>query len=207
MAEGKKRLDSLPAEEKIKYLLTAQRMSDKARSEMMVNIKLGEEYLFFYGQKSPFSQWHKCSFIVQNEEFTCTEQYMMYMKARLFEDNKTASIILASGYAPKEHKNHGRMIKNFNQAIWDKNKISIVKTGNFYKFSQNKNLLNILLETKPKILVEASASDLVWGIGLSLDDPNRFDQRQWKGENLLGYILTSLREELLANNKPAVPIL
>jgi predicted NAD-dependent protein-ADP-ribosyltransferase YbiA (DUF1768 family) len=56
-------------------------MSAKARSEVLVNLGLGEEFFFFYGAQSPFSQWYECSFIVDRIRFTCAEQYMMYKKA------------------------------------------------------------------------------------------------------------------------------
>ncbi len=34
------------------------------------------------------------------------------------------------------------------------------------------------------------------GIGLSMKDPNRFDIAKWRGQNLLGYTLMKVREEL-----------
>ncbi len=34
------------------------------------------------------------------------------------------------------------------------------------------------------------------GIGLSMTDPDRFDRVKWKGQNLLGYALTMVREKL-----------
>lgn len=39
--------------------------------------------------------------------------------------------------------------------------------------------------------------DKIWGIGLSMDDPDRFDPSKWKGQNLLGYALMMVRDKLL----------
>ena len=35
-----------------------------------------------------------------------------------------------------------------------------------------------------------------WGIGLSMNDPDRFDMNKWKGQNLLGYALMMIRKKL-----------
>ena len=47
---------------------------------------------------------------------------------------------------------------------------------------------------KDKKLVEASPYDKVWGIAMSVDDPDILDETKWRGENLLGMILTQVRE-------------
>lgn len=53
--------------------------------------------------------------------------------------------------------------------------------------------------TYPKTLVEASPYDQIWGIGLSEDDPKAWNKLTWKGKNLLGEILTTVRDNLLKN--------
>ena len=45
-------------------------------------------------------------------------------------------------------------------------------------------------------MAEASPLDLVWGIGLRADDPRAKDTRQWRGKNLLGEVLSAVREEI-----------
>ena len=40
-----------------------------------------ESFTFFYTTESPFSQFFPCNFILEELEFTCAEQYMMYQKA------------------------------------------------------------------------------------------------------------------------------
>lgn len=64
-----------------------------------------------------------------------------------------------------------------------------------FKFSQNEELKNHLFSTFPKTLVEASPMDRIWGIGLSKDDRRALNKETWKGQNLLGYILTRLRDK------------
>lgn len=69
-------------------------------------------------------------------------------------------------------------------------------------FTQNAELLDLLLATQGTLLVEASPIDKIWGVGMELDTPELYIPSKWKGENLLGFILTQLREDIL--NKRAV---
>ena len=72
----------------------------------------------------------------------------------------------------------------------------IVKKGNFAKFSQSNQLMEYLLGTGNKILVEASPKDTIWGIGLSEDSPKACNPHLWRGENLLGFALMDVRDML-----------
>ena len=65
------------------------------------------------------------------------------------------------------------------------------------KFRQNKELYEKLLATKQCILAECAVQDKIWGIGLSMKDERRFDINEWKGQNLLGFAIMSVREKLL----------
>ena len=161
------------------------------------------DFLFFYGHtndkkeinKSSLSQWYIKDFKINDITFNCMEKYMMYNKALLFDDKKTAYEILKSNQ-PKAIKELGRKVNNFNGDVWDKIKYTIVITGNYHKFSQNADLRNFLLSTKNKILAEASPYDKVWGIKMKYDDENIENPFLWKGENLLGFALMEVRDEI-----------
>ena len=53
------------------------------------------------------------------------------------------------------------------------------------------------MKTYPKTLVEASPMDRIWGIGLAEDDPRAWNKKSWKGQNLLGEVLTRVRDKLM----------
>ncbi len=153
-------------------------------------------YTFFFTEASPFSQWYRCTFAVGGTTFNCAEQFMMHGKAMLFDDAAVATEILAATH-PRDHKALGRKVKHFDDGAWRRQRETIVMAGNRAKFTQNPELRELLVATKGTTLVEASPYDKSWGIGLAATDPRAQDQAQWKGHNLLGNILTALRNELL----------
>jgi ribA/ribD-fused uncharacterized protein len=154
-------------------------------------------FTFFFTEASPFSQWYACTFREGELTFRCAEQYMMHGKALLFRDAEVAAEIMAADH-PRKHKALGRKVKNFDDQTWKANRERIVLEGNRAKFTQNPALLEQLLATKGTTLVEASPFDRIWGIGLGASNPLAQDPKTWRGQNLLGKILTQLRDELLA---------
>ncbi|MDR1340088.1 MAG: NADAR family protein [Prevotellaceae bacterium] len=160
-----------------------------------------DEFVFFWKPRdgavneSCLGQWQPSAFTVDTDEYSCAEQYMMAEKARLFDDGEMRALIMKSR-DPKEMKALGKKVKNFDQAIWDRVKYSIVLNGNYYKFSQNEDIRNYLLSTGNKILVEASPLDIVWGIGLGSENEKACNPNTWRGKNLLGFALMEVRDEI-----------
>lgn len=158
-----------------------------------------DKFLFFYGHhngdEACLSNWYLAPFKdpeLDNLEFSTNEKYMMYRKALLFKDKKSAKKILCSN-DPKECKSLGRKVKKFNEETWEKHRVEIVRNGCYLKFSQNKKLKKFLLGTKGKVLVEASRYDKIWGIGMTEKEANGKKQEEWKGLNLLGQCLMEAR--------------
>eukprot|EP00118_Oscarella_pearsei_P025591 m.308427 g.308427 ORF g.308427 m.308427 type:complete len:170 (+) comp43976_c0_seq1:60-569(+) len=159
-----------------------------------------EKFTFFWKSASPFSQWHPARFTVKDVEYNCAEQYMMHQKAVLFEDKETAAEVLKTE-KPSEQKKLGRKVKRFDDCLWKKHRIDIVKSGSKAKFSQNKELKKLLLATVGTTLVEASPVDKIWGIGLAAADERAKNRGTWKGQNLLGQALTEVRNEIVAKGE------
>lgn len=156
--------------------------------------------LHLFWDNSPFSQWYKCSFVAFGIEFNCAEQYMMYMKAVIFDDLQTADKILEAK-EPREQKELGRHVKGFNQERWDYLSRKVVYDASRHKFMQNEDLLEQLFTTDDCYLVEASPYDTIWGIGLSEDNPDAKNPEKWRGTNWLGDMLTLLREDIKYNKE------
>jgi ribA/ribD-fused uncharacterized protein len=156
-------------------------------------------YTFFFRPDAPFSQWHPSRFVVDGNTFVCAEQFMMHGKALLFRDVEIAAQILTTA-APRTQKALGRNVRNFDEAVWKREREAIVYRANHAKFTQNPALLKALLATGNRQLVEASPFDRIWGIGLAADHPDAEVPSKWRGQNLLGKILTRLRDELVAQS-------
>ncbi len=163
---------------------------NKNKIEITEHCKILKNYIFFLN--GPLCQWYSSKFIENGITFDCCEQYMMYQKAILFNDEETANKILNTS-KPREQKNLGRQVKNFDQKIWDEHKENIVYQGNYLKFSQNEDLKEYLIDTFPYMLVEANKYDKIWGIGMFAYDPNILDTSKW-GLNLLGKTLMKVRD-------------
>ncbi|TGE10420.1 NADAR family protein [Hymenobacter fodinae] len=162
------------------------------------------KYLFFWGHqpsksgeltKSCFSQWWLADFVVTGITYRSTEHWMMAEKARLFQNTELLAKILAAP-SPAEAKKLGRQVTGFDPAVWDARKYEIVRAGNVHKFSQHPSLRDFLLDTHDRVLVEASPVDSIWGIGLAADSVDAEHPARWQGENLLGFALMEVRDQL-----------
>lgn len=140
-----------------------------------------------------FSQWYPSSFIIDGIKFNCAEQYMMYSKAKLFQDEEIALKILGE-QSPRKQKDLGRSIRNFDEETWISHRYNIVYQGTYAKFNQNPSLKKQLLSTGDSMICEASPYDCIWGIGITQEQSEQ--GAGWRGENLLGQILMKVREDI-----------
>lgn len=161
------------------------------------------KFLFFWGHQpskdgsistSCLSQWWKSEFESGGKRYKTAEHWMMAKKAELFDPDRIEQILKAK--SPAQAKMIGRNVEGFSNEIWDKHKYEIVRQGTFLKFSQNEELATFLINTKKRILVEASPVDPIWGLGLAKDHRNAGNPSKWRGENLLGFALMEVRDEL-----------
>lgn len=152
-------------------------------------------FTLFFSERDMFSNWFISDFEVKGVRFNCVEQFMMFCKAKLFGDNVTAELIMKATH-PRDQKALGRQVVGYNDSTWCERRARIVAHGCYAKFSQNTTLKAALLATGDTILVEASPYDRIWGVGLAENDPRILDPHQWKGQNLLGIVLTEVRSRL-----------
>lgn len=179
-----------------------------SRGELVQHIEAGHavEYLFFWGHTpkgdgvdaSCLSQWFPRSFTIDGVRYATAEHYMMAEKARCFDDAERLALILTAE-TPADAKKHGRAVRNFDAASWERVRFDAVVRGNVAKFTQNQDLGDFLRGTGTRVLVEASPRDRIWGIGMGASNPDARHPARWRGRNLLGFALMETRAQLTSH--------
>ena len=118
------------------------------------------------------SNWYRSDFEKDGIRFSSMEQYMMYQKARCFRDEKVAAEILKTDDVGRI-KELGRQVSNYDESRWNGMRQILVYEGLLAKFEQNEDLKAQLKSTGDAILAECAVKDHIWGIGLSMKDPDR----------------------------------
>lgn len=174
--------------------------------DKILRTTITEKYVAFWG--GVFSNFYPCAILVPVlmgntdhiafETFKSSEQYFMWQKAIFFKDYDTADEILKAE-TPKEAKALGRKVRNYDDGEWDKVRKDAMFKAVMAKFSQNQDLRDCLLDERlmDKHFVEGSPYDKIWGVGISWDDPKIADEKNWKGQNLLGKTLDAVRNALM----------
>jgi ribA/ribD-fused uncharacterized protein len=177
--------------------------------ELLALINTGRrvKYLLFWGHRPApdgtigagcLSQWWPAAFTSDGATFRSAEHYLMWRKAKLFGDDETAARVVAAGH-PRQAKLLGRRVRDFDEQTWLVHRYGIVVDASVAKFGQNPALRAFLLGTGDLVVVEASPTDRIWGIGLAASDVRALDPAQWIGLNLLGFALMQARATLRAH--------
>ena len=168
-------------------------------------MKVTDKHVFFWGEWP--SNWFSTKFTHTHEgkEYTFynSEQYFMWMKALTFGDELMAEQIIKYGSNPKTAKALGRKVSNYDDKVWDEKRYDVMVEANMLKYSQNKELKELLLnkEFDGKHFCEASPKDQLWGCGLHESGPLIDNEKNWLGQNLLGKVLDEVRNKLLSEKK------
>lgn len=155
-----------------------------------------DDKILFFRKESIYSNFHPCKIVFDGTEFKHSEGLFIALKAYYFNHNRAEMDVIAAFEDPREAKAYGRKeITNFNQFFWEQNREQIMEYAVYLKFKQNEHLRHQLLHSDPKIFVEASPYDKIWGVGITVC-PEAADPKNWKGLNLLGIILGRVRDRL-----------
>ena len=181
-------------------------MTDRESLRAAIRAGWRPKYLMFWGHepaagaaappgKHCLSQWWGARFVVGEHSYMTAEHYMMAGKARLFGDEATLERILAAP-SPAAAKRLGREVQGFDERAWAAARFDIVVEGNVAKFGQHPALADFLRATGERVLVEASPTDRIWGIGLAAGHADAENPERWPGLTLLGFALLQARRAL-----------
>lgn len=149
----------------------------------------------FFGELNPFSNFHPSPFVYQDQEYASAEHFIQAEKARYYGDKTSELEILGCDTALDAKKIGGKIKGNGNTENWNKVAKERCTGGIEAKFTQNKNLLLLLLSTNDQTLVECGFDD-VWGTGTPLFDDNCLSTEHWtNGVGILGEILMEVRSK------------
>lgn len=171
--------------------------ADKRPERLMISSREVDAY-FFHKPEEPngyLSNWYSSPFDLDGEHFSSVEQYIMYRKCMIFGDENAAKAILKTE-DPAQQQAIGRAAKGYVGHVWAGMRQVVLLRGLRAKFSQNIDLKQKLLDTDDAYLVECAGTDKIWACGIRLNDDKRFDAANWTGDNILGFALMEVRQEL-----------
>ena len=159
-----------------------------------------EEPVLFYGADESKGEYRNFSNMSQHpveidgEKYTTVEHYFQAMKAKEFNDDEMYAKIMKAK-TPKAAKAAGKKVKNFVTEVWESKRDEIMEKAVRAKFVQHPELRKQLIDTGDKMIGEANARDMYWGIGTSVDSEKSKFPSKWRGHNKLGKILMKLRKD------------
>ena len=117
---------------------------------------------------SCFLQWRPSRFTVEGMSYSCGEQFLRCGKSRLFRDHQTSQHIVHA-FDPRLHKQYGREVRNFDIAVWEREREDIVLVGT--PSSPKIQSYNHISWTQATGFSQKLAlTDLVWGIRYTSHD-------------------------------------
>lgn len=143
--------------------------------------------IYFYKVWQPygcFSNFSLHSIEMQNTLWPTVEHYYQAQKFVGSPDEEVIPLIHQAS-TPEEAAALGRCSSRQMRSDWEAVKVGIMREAVLKKFSTYSDIKEILLSTDDKLLVENSPNDYFWGCG-----------ENKTGQNHLGQILMSVREEL-----------
>ena len=142
--------------------------------------------IYFYNQWNPygeFSNFYPAPIEIGGKIWPTSEHYFQAMKFEGKDREEFIRKLDSPGSAFKEARNLAYPLRS----DWEVVKNDFMMTALRAKFTQHKNLLDVLLGTGEKKIVEHTNKDAYWA-----------DGGNGSGKNMLGILLMRLRDELRA---------
>jgi N-glycosidase YbiA len=134
------------------------------------------------GQYGCFSNFSRHSFWLDEKQWQTSEHYF---QAQKFLNTEYYDLV-HKAKTPREAATHGRNRSFPLRQDWQEVKEDAMRKALHAKFTQNKEIKDVLLSTHDQDLVEETTDDYYWGCGTDRT-----------GKNRLGVLLVELRNKLI----------
>jgi hypothetical protein len=168
-------------------------------NSIIEGVHLTSRYVFFSGQKSPFSLEFLRVFKVDDIVYKSTLEYLLTQKAEFLSITDFSDRI-SDCQSMDDLVRLGNELQTDNEK-WETEELEILKKANLAKFSQHKDLLHVLLQIGNKELVKTGKNDSYWGIGLETMNLDSQKKDKWLGKNRLGNHLMEIKD-ILSKDTP-----
>ncbi len=186
-------------------------------------IENSQKYIVFAKSGSTFSLWHPAKIEYKDMTFSSAGQFLLYSKAKLFGDERTAQKIMnmnkedimadfIKGTLTSENimtnklkakiwesnqqeiKELATGIVSYNDQVWKDKIKSILGVAIREKYNQNNHLREHLISIKNKKIIYATPTDRLLGAGVNKSEVLKSKTDNWPGDNLLGNMLNDLKD-------------
>lgn len=152
---------------------------------------------YYFHSEYPFCMHTPCEIMIRGIKYKSVTHYLMVRKAEVLEKSDVASDILKGNNFGEWQYFYFNHISQ-KDARWDEVFEDELYLANVAKFTQDDSNKEDLLDLcpHPAKFVYADPFDPNLGIGIGIRAA--FQGEQWNGKNLLGEVLTRVRDEIVA---------
>ena len=158
-----------------------------------LGMKVSDKHVFFAGQHSVLSNWFPCVIHYGDAVFKSAEHLYQHQKCIDLKRKDLAKKVLAAT-SPYEAMRIGKEVAEDKEWVASTGS-SIMKEVVAAKMEQCLEIRETLKKYPDKLFVEATRNN-TWGSGVPLTAKDVDNQEAWKGNNLLGKILTTLARDM-----------
>ncbi|KAJ1304415.1 hypothetical protein OPQ81_005563 [Rhizoctonia solani] len=150
------------------------------------------------------SRWHVSKFTSSRFTYRTVQQYMAHRKGLLFAPNSSYTAAILDTTNPSALLKLSGQIPNFNEAVWQRERIRLLMTANWLRFTQDSSMKARLLGTKSRELVECDPNDRYLGVGYDVAAAP-INRAKW-GSNFHGKVLMQVRKLIVDSEASLVTI-
>ena len=164
--------------------------------DSLCKAKPEQDILAFKSFQHPFSNHFPCQLEVYDKQFKSVEHAFFWRMSTELGKQDLAKKIQESEHAGHAKRLSKEIADDETRLKWETENNTVIMDLIKAKSEQCKQFRDALIESKDKILAEATPSKY-WATGLSPYITQNFSPSYWPGQNLLGVLLMDLRRDLL----------